>query len=191
MGPNFLNCKPKVCSYYVIRNLKTNKKTWKNTTKHKKHEKTWKKQETTRKNAKNHEKKHEKQEILSTWLARSFFDIDPFLMIFAPFESWEWGLSNGAKIIKNGSISRKIWRNQNTITNKNVPGCLTPLRRLTCKYSFLTINSLWKNVWNFDPQLLLAKRFPTTQKVCGIDAARETESIPQKKTANKKWKKEV
>ena len=37
-----------------------------------------------------------------------------------------------------------------------------------------------KKVWNFDHQLLLTKSFPTTLKVCGIDEARETESIPQK-----------
>ena len=38
----------------------------------------------------------------------NFFNIDPFLMIFAPFESSQWPLSNGAKIIKNGSILKKL-----------------------------------------------------------------------------------
>ena len=44
-----------------------------------------------------------------------------------------------------------------------------------------------KKVWNFDHQLLLTKSFPTTLKVCGIDAARETESIPQKKNTQKRF----
>ena len=37
-----------------------------------------------------------------------FLNIDPFLMIFVPFESSQSQLSNGTKIIKNGSILRKI-----------------------------------------------------------------------------------
>ena len=46
------------------------------------------------------------------WLLHIVLDIDPFLMIFAPFESPHSQLSNGAKIIKNGPISRKLWANQ-------------------------------------------------------------------------------
>ena len=38
----------------------------------------------------------------------NFFNIDPFLMIFAPFESCHRELSNGAKIIKNRSILKKL-----------------------------------------------------------------------------------
>ena len=52
----------------------------------------------------------------------------------------------------------------------------------SAKIIFLTIIPLWKKVWNFDPQLLLAKKNPTTLKVCGIDAARWDLAIPQKKT---------
>ena len=43
----------------------------------------------------------------STRLVHNFLNIDPFLMIFAPFERGDRELSNGAKIIKNGSILRK------------------------------------------------------------------------------------
>ena len=41
-----------------------------------------------------------------------FLNIDPFLMKFVPFESSHSQLSNGTRIIKNGSILRKIWRNR-------------------------------------------------------------------------------
>ena len=47
-----------------------------------------------------------------TRLVHNFLNIDPFLMMFAPFESSRSPLSNGAKIIKNGSILRKLWANQ-------------------------------------------------------------------------------
>ena len=40
------------------------------------------------------------REIVSTRMYHNFFNIDPFLMIFAPFESSRSQLSNGAKIIK-------------------------------------------------------------------------------------------
>ena len=43
--------------------------------------------------------------------AQNFLNMDPFLMIFAPLESWDWKLSNGAKIVKNGPMLRKLWRN--------------------------------------------------------------------------------
>ena len=51
-----------------------------------------------------------------------FLNIDPFLMKFVPFESSHSQLSNGTKIIKNGSILRKIWRNRSSITN-NICNC--------------------------------------------------------------------
>ena len=51
-------------------------------------------------------------ETMSTGLDHNFFNIDPFLMIFAPFESSHSQLSNGAKIIKNGSILKMLWANQ-------------------------------------------------------------------------------
>ena len=66
---------------------------------------------------------------------RISLNIDPFLMIFAPLESSHSQLSNGAKIIKNGSIVRKIWKNRNYNTNTMIvyPSvCITPSRRLTC-----------------------------------------------------------
>ena len=44
-------------------------------------------------------------------LLHNFLDIDPFLMIFMPSESYHSQLSNGIKIIKNGSILRKLWSN--------------------------------------------------------------------------------
>ena len=44
----------------------------------------------------------------SVRLRHNFFDIDPFLMIFAPFESCHRELSNGAKFIKKGSILKKL-----------------------------------------------------------------------------------
>ena len=48
---------------------------------------------------------------LQTKIPFNFLDIDPFLMIFAPFESSRSPLSNGIKIIKNGYILTKIWHN--------------------------------------------------------------------------------
>jgi hypothetical protein len=33
-------------------------------------------------------------------------------MILEPFESWEWALSNGSKIVKNGALHLKIWLNE-------------------------------------------------------------------------------
>ena len=39
----------------------------------------------------------------------NFLNIDPFLMILVPIESSRSPLSNGIKIIKNGSILRKLW----------------------------------------------------------------------------------
>ena len=42
----------------------------------------------------------------------NFRNTDPFLMIFAPLESSHSQLSNGTKLIKNGSILRKLWVNQ-------------------------------------------------------------------------------
>ena len=50
------------------------------------------------------------------WLVHNFFNIDPFLMIFVPFESSHSQLSNGAKIIKNGSILKNLWGNQISCT---------------------------------------------------------------------------
>ena len=32
-----------------------------------------------------------------------------FLMILVPFESWDSGLSNGTRIVKNGVLQRKLW----------------------------------------------------------------------------------
>ena len=59
------------------------------------------------------------REILSTWLAHNFLNMYPFLMIFVPFESWEWGLSNDPGIIKNGSVYRRLqtrfWSQRNWI----------------------------------------------------------------------------
>ena len=37
--------------------------------------------------------------------------MDPFLMIFMPFERGDRELSNGTKLIKNGSILRKLANN--------------------------------------------------------------------------------
>ena len=36
--------------------------------------------------------------------------MDPILMIFVPIESWDSGLSIGTKLIKIGSMHRKLWR---------------------------------------------------------------------------------
>ena len=52
------------------------------------------------------------REIMPTRLFHNFFNINPFLMIFVPFESSHSQLSNGRKIIKNGSISKKLWSNR-------------------------------------------------------------------------------
>ena len=49
--------------------------------------------------------------------AHSFLKRDPFLTIFAPFERGDRELSNGTKIIKNGSILRKLWNNRNKVIN--------------------------------------------------------------------------
>ena len=46
--------------------------------------------------------------IMWTRLVHNIFNTDPFLMICAPFESGRCQLSNGAKIIKNGSILKKL-----------------------------------------------------------------------------------
>ena len=46
---------------------------------------------------------------LPTRLVHNFLIIDPFLTMFMPLESWEWELSNGIKIIKNGHVLRKLW----------------------------------------------------------------------------------
>ena len=43
------------------------------------------------------------------WWAHNFLNIDPFLMIFVPFERGDRELSNGTKIVKNGSKIRKLW----------------------------------------------------------------------------------
>ena len=49
---------------------------------------------------------------LPTRLVHNFLIIDPFLTIFMPLESWEWELSNGIKITKNGHVLRKLWADQ-------------------------------------------------------------------------------
>ena len=57
-------------------------------------------------------------------LPQSFLDIDPFLTIFMPLESWDWELSNGINIIKNGHILRKLWtdrENWSTSRTNNYP----------------------------------------------------------------------
>ena len=62
----------------------------------------------------------------------NFLNIDTFLMKFVPFESSQSQLSNGAKIIKNGYILRKIWRNR------------------TCQRAFLSLD-IWRTPPNFEP----------------------------------------
>ena len=42
-----------------------------------------------------------------------FLNMYPFVMTFAPLESWDWELSNGTNFIKNGYILRKLWGNRN------------------------------------------------------------------------------
>ena len=42
--------------------------------------------------------------------AHNFLNINPFLMIFAPIESWDRYLSIGMGFIKNGPIFRELWR---------------------------------------------------------------------------------
>ena len=48
----------------------------------------------------------------------NFVNIDPFLMNFAPFESWDWELSNGINFIKNGSISKRSRTNRNPLISR-------------------------------------------------------------------------
>ena len=57
------------------------------------------------------------------WFLHIFLNIDPFLMIFAPFECRRCQLSNGAKIIKNGCILKKLWINRvhKIFTPENLP----------------------------------------------------------------------
>ena len=52
--------------------------------------------------------------------AHSFLKSDPFLTSFAPFERGDRELSNGTKIIKNGSILRKLSNNRNKVINKYI-----------------------------------------------------------------------
>ena len=54
-------------------------------------------------------KSQENTEISGSKIVRVRFDHNfryknPFFIILVPIESWEWGLSNGAKIMENGSL---------------------------------------------------------------------------------------
>ena len=58
------------------------------------------------------------RETMSIRLVHRFFDMDPFLTSFAPFESARRPLSNVAKIVQNESVDREIRTNRN-IVDKN------------------------------------------------------------------------
>ena len=77
-----------------------------------------------------------------------FFDWYPFLMIFAPFERGDRELSIGAKIIKNGSILRKLWDNRKRIVCH--PYWRWVPHRIHLTFTFMNVNVTFIFTFTFE-----------------------------------------